>query len=56
MKVALCGASGDNFCLEDKQKKKLKKSILKYLLSCEITDDRFDLNIKTDDGFWSCCN
>ena len=51
MKVALCGASGDNFCLEDKQKKKLKKSILKYLLSCEITDDRFDLNIKTDDGF-----
>lgn len=51
MKVALCGSSGEHFCLDDKQKNKLKKSIIKYLLSCEIKEDMCELNIKADDGF-----
>lgn len=51
MKVALCGSLGEHFCLDSKQKIKLKKSIIKYLLSCEIRDNTCDLNIKADDGF-----
>lgn len=51
MKVVLSGASGEYFDLSDKLKKKLKNNIVKYLLSCEIDDSEFRMDIKVDDGF-----
>ena len=51
MRVLLCGASGEYFLLSDEQKRKLKKSIVKYLLSCDYDGETCRLEIKADDGF-----
>ena len=51
MRVVLCGASGEYFNLSDKQKKKLKNNIIKYLLSCELNNSESRIDIKVDDGF-----